>query len=966
MSKEVFDAKYAGLNKEQRMAVNTIEGPVMVVAGPGTGKTTILTLRIAQILQKTDTSPEAILALTFTESGVIAMRRKLRDIIGHTAYRVPIFTFHSFAHFVIQRYPEYFDDIVGSTALGDHEPVTIIDTILEDYSGKHIVPTGKPTFYTPHIIRTISTLKQAALTPDGYRTFLNEEKKVIESSDDFTHTKGKYKGKVKAKYATLLKRLERSYELADVYEAYQKTLRERHKYDFDDMLLYVLHVLQENKEFVQVLQEEYLYVLADEHQDTNTAQNLLLETIASFFDNPNLFVVGDDKQAIYRFQGASTENFAHLPKRFEGVETIALTQNYRSPQEILDTGHILIQENPETISNEQLVAQSKNKESVVVVQAKSAYDELSHLVNRIKENIDDGVAAEEIVVLYRNNADAKSIHEALRNKKISHVIHSRSNVLEHPLMWRLITLIKASVDLSNNELLGQVLLLDILNVDTIVASKAIRKAKERRCVLIECLNKDIQSKLRGWHELFHNENPVEAIETLITEANIVDYILKTDPVDGLKVLDTLITFTKTLVAEDHSARGIALLSQLETLEKHNVRLTMSGRDVEKGKVNLMTTHQAKGLEFEQVYITGVTEKRWGKKSNRTYFIAPPTNASGEIEDERRLFYVALTRAKKQVVISYALHDENNDEQLRSQFIDELGEQVQHTIASESDPATAFRKTREAVSVDTNYLQSLFVQEGLSVTALNNYLACPWKYFFQNLLRIPHVPEPHQLYGTAMHAALRHGQDVYREKGSIDTDAIVIRFKDVLHSLPIGSNDLKRYVKRGEEALRIYLKDPKWIKESDTEVAINDVLFKVDDIEIPLKGMLDKIEHIDEKIRVVDYKTGKPKTRNYILGETKDSNGDLFRQLVFYKLLLAHHKNGMTMKEAVLDFVEPNDGGTCITESFEIVDADMETLITELQQVVRGIYSFTFLDTRCDDRECQFCTMADALPKKKTA
>ncbi len=340
-----FENLYKKLNPEQKKAVDTIDGPVMVIAGPGTGKTQILTLRIANILQKTDVGPDSILALTFTESGTHTMRRRLAETIGSAAYKVNIFTFHGFCNEIIKAYPEEFPRIVGASSITDIDQIRIMEEVILSLKLERLKPYGDPLYYLRPVMSQIKDLKREDIDP------LELEKIIIKQEEDFNtitdlyYDKGAYKGKMKGKYKDLEKNIEKSKDLLIVYRAYEEALKQSKVFDYEDMIMEVVRVLRKNQDLLLRLQEKYQYILADEHQDANQAQNHILELLSSFFDNPNLFIVGDEKQAIFRFQGASLENFLYFKKLYPRAALIRLERNYRSTQSILDAAHSLIQKN---------------------------------------------------------------------------------------------------------------------------------------------------------------------------------------------------------------------------------------------------------------------------------------------------------------------------------------------------------------------------------------------------------------------------------------------------------------------------------------------------------------------------------------------------------------------------------------------------------------------------------------------
>ncbi len=325
MTSEEFEKQYKGLNKAQKEAVDTIEGAVMVVAGPGTGKTKTLTLRIANILLKTQVNPENILALTFTEAAAHEMRKRLLSIIGQDAYRVDITTFHSFANNFIKNHQEEFAHIISSESINEIDQLEIVDSCINYLPLNILRPLGDLNYYVKPSVGMINKLKQENVSPSDFKKGLDQFEKDLKSKDDLYHEKGAHKGKMKSQYKRMNDDLLKNRELLEVYKLYQDKLNEQKKYDYTDMLLEVIKKLQEHDYLLQYLQEKYQYFLVDENQDTNSSQNKIVELVSNYFDNPNLFIVGDEKQAIFRFQGATLSNFYNFRKKYPASKLINLS-----------------------------------------------------------------------------------------------------------------------------------------------------------------------------------------------------------------------------------------------------------------------------------------------------------------------------------------------------------------------------------------------------------------------------------------------------------------------------------------------------------------------------------------------------------------------------------------------------------------------------------------------------------------
>ena len=352
---ETFLTELNRLNEAQREAVEHIEGPVLVIAGPGTGKTHILTARIGRILLETDAQPHNILCLTFTEAGVLAMRERLLEFIGPEAHRVHIYTFHSFCNSIIQDNLELFGrhDL---EPLSDLERVEIIRRILDELDINHPLKKGRADiyFYEKHLHDLFQKMKSEDWSIEFVKQKIEEYLEDLPNRKEYTYqvNRGEFrKGDLKnAKLDDTILRMDRLRSATALFPRYIDLLRKYRRYDFADMILWVLRVFEQNTALLRTYQEQYLYFLIDEYQDTNGAQNQIALRLIEYWENPNIFIVGDDDQSIYEFQGARLKNLTDFYKRFEShLKLILLKDNYRSSQNILDTSRALISKNEKRI-----------------------------------------------------------------------------------------------------------------------------------------------------------------------------------------------------------------------------------------------------------------------------------------------------------------------------------------------------------------------------------------------------------------------------------------------------------------------------------------------------------------------------------------------------------------------------------------------------------------------------------------
>lgn len=1005
-----FEDKYRQLNKRQKEAVDAIEGPVMVIAGPGTGKTSILTLRIANILRQTDTSPDSILALTFTESGVYSMRKKLADIISSSAYKVNIYTFHSFCNDIIKNYPEEFPRIIGAQNITDVDQIKILEEIIDNTKLNILKPYGDTYHYVRSIISEINNLKQENIKATGLAIMLEKQANNFDLIPDLYHEKGKYQGKMKGKYKDWQKINEKNKELQKVYVKYERALETKRLYDYQDMILEVIKALESNKDLLLQLQEKYQYVLADEHQDANNSQNKILELISGFHENPNIFIVGDEKQAIFRFQGASLENFLYFKKLYPQAILIYLTENYRSSQSILDASHSLISKN--TLGQEvkiELKAKASHKNIPVNLYSfTKAYNEYRFISENIQDKINQGINPAEIAIIYRENKDASPVARALEKLGIPFSIESDQELFSDNDIAKIILLMKTINDLGASETLARALFIDFLQLSYVDIYKVIAFAKAKKLSIFDAIHKSkylaeakvddisalllIYEKLEYWGKQAKNIGLLDFFDLLVRESGFIKYILmSSESADKLNKLDKLLNQMKELVNSHKNYRLVDFINYLVILEKHNIVIKVRDKALTDKSVHLMTAHKSKGLEFDYIYIINLVDGHWGNKKEMSKFKLPIGSGQNEalssdpIDDERRLLYVALTRARKEVYLTHSQLSEEGKSLLPSQFLGEidlelisiretkkLEEKYELNLADNFLISKVVTKDLK----DKNYLRKLFFEQGLSVTALNNYLTCPWQYFFCNLVRLPQVLSKHQMYGTAMHNTLKHFFDKYRDEQDLNKQELLDLFEKYLVKQPIGQNDYETTLQKGKLSLSGYYDNynTRWSRSVINEFNIAGVYAELssDDNEGPevseghnkilLKGTLDKIEiQPDGMVTVVDYKTKKPMSRNQIEGKTKTGDGKYKRQLVFYKILLDKYEKGKyQMTTGELDFIEPDEKGRYRKESFIITPEEEKEVLALIAKTATSIANFDFWTKRCDDRKCEYCALRDIM------
>ncbi len=994
MDTKAFQSAYERLNASQKEAVDTIEGPVLVIAGPGTGKTQILTLRIANILLKTDTPPENILALTFTESGARAMRERLQSYIGNAAYRVSIHTFHEFAGTLIRAYPDAYERAVGGRPATDLEKVGLIEDIIDTGKIKTLRPNGNPTYYVKPILSAIALMKREYITPDAFKAIIEHQEAELATTVKI-HEKGAHKGKVRGEYHKREKELKKNRELLYLYRTYDSLLSAHNLFDFEDMIFETVRALERNEDMLRDLQERFLYILADEHQDVNGSQNRILELLASFHDRPNVFVVGDEKQAIFRFQGASLENFLYFEERFPHTKTIALTNNYRSRQNILNLAHSLITQVDSPAAALRIPLEALPGEDGFMTWASyphAAVEDdavVSHIETLLKADTD----AKEIAIILRSNREVEAYATALRKRGVTVAASADGDILHHPITTTVRSLIKAVLEPSNETALFSVLhysfwqipredlvnifrarsfshpLAKIISDDDFLQTLSLREPERIRTVAMV---------LRDTHERLSNQAAHRVLEHLLTASGFIDHLMRTDPQEGGRVLRRLYDEIEALVTA-HRATTLTEVDRLFSLYiEHGLPLSAPYIRTSTTAVTVMTAHKSKGLEFEHVFVPHLTDARWGDTTPTQHFKIPITkhvndDAYDSLDDERKLLYVAMTRAKIGLYLSYATENSDGRSLGPSPLMADISPDVlkiTDTADAEAsfNPLSALAEEPRQSLIDISVLRATLAERGISATALNNYVKSPWIYLYRNVFRMPSVQDESLQFGTALHNTMRRLTTHHTKTNTLPEPPLIKQSLEAeLERLPLSVEEYTRLHERGFEAILRYVDtlQATWPARTEEERHFEARLPTglAEWPEVFLTGSLDRLDFDDDGrlMRVIDYKSGKPRTRGYIEGTTKDSNGDYKRQLTFYALLLSLQSDDrLHTKTGCLSFLEADEKGNIHEEEFIVTEEEIATLKTEIIRVTEEITNGAFLNAPCDATICEYCDLVESL------
>jgi len=1021
-----FQEALATLNPQQLAAVNKMDGPVLVVAGPGTGKTQILAARIGKILTETDARPHEILCLTYTDAGAVAMRKRLFDFIGPDAYRVNIYTFHAFCNEVIQENLEYFGKM-NLEPLSDLDSALLFRELVDEFSNTHPLKrfTGDVYYDVSRLKNLFSTMKRESWDAAMIKKAVDEYLADIPLREEFTYKRANAKlginiGDPKQKdIDAVAEKMNQLLAAVGEYQNYDAKMKAQGRYDYDDMIIWVLRAFRENEEILRRYQERYQYILVDEFQDTSGSQNELLKFILNYWETPNVFVVGDDDQSIFKFQGANMKNILDFANDYVStLYTVVLKHNYRSNQHILNISKVLIDNNNERLTKQlaldkNLQAAHPRFDELAVEPVIREYDnpdqEIVDVALQIEKLIKDGTEPGEIAVIYRNHSQVEELVHFLDQKKIAVSTRRKINVLELPFGEKVISILRyLAMELdspySGDELLFEILHYDFFGVAPIEIAKASIEVSKNNYGLANnqgktSLRRYISEMKAPKADLFNTADQttkmkflVNDIDQLLTDAvsltlqqlfqkliakmGILKYIMQ-QPDKGwyMQVLTSIFNFLKDESRKMPEITPADFVATIDLMKRNSISLDLNQVIFAENGVNFMTAHGSKGLEFEYVFLIGCSKKIWDSKGRNMGFSYPDTltqSAADDIaqkEESRRLFYVAITRSKQCLFISYAGKDKNGKPQESSQFIGEIVADTHHDIqypkVGEDAMMTFFltqfnEAEKPKVSLlDKNYIDLLLQNYTLSVTHLSNYLDCPLKFYFQNLIRVPAGKSPAATFGQAVHWALNKAFRALADNNNEfpATDEFMGQFRWYMYRNrdSFTKEDFKLRLDYGEKILPPYYEQNlnKWNKIAITERAIKNV--EIDGI--PIKGNLDKIEFTGKQVNVVDYKTGKYKNAKSKFNRPNDDEpvgGDYWRQAVFYKLLIDHDRTlDWEVISTEFEFVEPISEGEYYKEKVVITPQDVEQVTNQIKDVYQKILNHDF-NTGCGKKECDWC------------
>lgn len=945
-----FEKEYQKLNQAQKEAVNAIDGPVMVVAGPGTGKTQVLSMRIANILRETDIKADGILCLTFTNSAVDAMKSRLVKYIGEAAEGVNVLTFHSFGMEMVKEYYKVLGLDSAPKLLDDIDALNIFDEVLEKNSWQHIRPRADRSRYFKDLRSLMSLLKRERITAQFFLAEVDQEIDQTKNDPDNISSRGESKGELKKEVLNKIESLERSREAAQFFKLYEETKKIKNVFDYDDVLENLVAIAEKSENAVSDIRERYLYILVDEHQDSSRVQNEFLKLVWGEVDHPDIFVVGDDRQLIYGFSGASIDHFQGFKKTWRSAKLITLVDNYRSTQIILDTSHALLES---VMTPEKLRSQSEEHYPIRLIQAESEEDEILACAEDIKDRIKKGVNLNDCAILVPKNVQVRRALRILHECGLAVSSAPALDLFDQKKAQEIMRVFKIISHPEDNASFARSFLDDISGIPAMEAHNYLAGQKMREFSLDNASRESPSlfgdgenvrrwiNNLRKWRK--HKDDEIAAVIEMIRSS-----LPKDDaPIVSTKdILDTILSLVNREKERNPRLSLSQFVSFLERLESYGeaVPIMMGNQD----GVKVLTLHSSKGLEFDYVWIAHMDE-RGLDNGKRSAFILPERVDQKindkDIDREKRKLYVAITRAKRFCALSYSV-GKDGDRQV-AKVIDELPTEILHKEVRV--PAKMGQKKKENFLPEIKKLAGQKYKDRIvSASALSNFFECAWKWYFRNLLGLPETPNDSIIFGDKVHKIL---------------DQIIKSGKLVLS----GDKEVDELVKVWTEKRLPQITQK---RENEQPVSFKDPKFPY----LNIFGRIDLIEHLnDGSLRITDFKTGSAKKKSDIIKLSDEGRlSNLARQLAMYSYLIQGTPKwgGAKVTESRLEFLEAKSEKDRIL-NHSVSDEEINLLMKDIADYDALLRNGGWIDQECHyksfghaggraskNSECEYCKMAE--------
>ena len=1023
------------LNREQLQAVTHKDGPLLIVAGAGTGKTTVITQKIAYIIEQRWANSDEILALTFTEKAAGEMEERVDKLLPMGYLDLWISTFHSFGERILKDHGLEIGLPNDFKLFNEFEQWALVKKNLDKFDLDYYRPLGNPTKFIYALIKHFSRAKDDDISPAGYLEYAEGLKENLDNMLSGSKVRSK-----KLEVRSLVnsegvldktvaeQEIMRINEVANSYHVYQQLLLDNNALDFGDLINYCLKLFRERPAILEKYRKQFKFILLDEFQDTNWAQYELVKMLAE--PKNNLSVVCDDDQAIFRFRGASMSNVLQFKKDYSKAEKIVLVKNYRNRQNVLDLSYEFIKlNNPNRLEyqfnkdgkegmklNKKLIAQENSEAVIKVMQGVDLQDEVRQVVEKIADLKikNKNTSWNDFAILVRANNSAKDFCNALDIAGLPYQFMASRGLYAKSVVMNLIAYLKLLDNYHESPAVYRVLNLlifdfsyqELVNFNYIANKKAwslytaLRNSNGKLGGTTQIKIDKVLNLINKHTAMARDKNASEIIMAFLNDSGYLQYLISRDERESRESASLLNQFMKRIQKfeagnDDKSVK--AFLTELN-MEIDSGEQGSLSPDIESGPeaIKIMTVHSAKGLEFQYVFIANMVDKRFPTTERKEPILIPDAlikeilpEGDIHLEEERRLFYVAMTRAKQNLYFSWAPDYGGARKKKPSRFLIECGIVHENTkIRKYENTCLAVGKSRRAKTTVVDFQGAkahkqesekveIQIPKYFSYTQLAAFSNCPYQYRFAHILRIPRQGKAVFSFGKTMHLTLQKLFILINEKKGLGQGdlfiltpspsparvhpapregrgkrerGVVISLDEVLQLYEQNWIDdwyeddaeKQKYKKKGKEILKGFHEkhSGNWPNAIFLEKGFNIKLKSGEDL-YTIRGMIDRIDEVDGKLKIIDYKTGSPKEK---------LNFNEKEQLLIYQLAT---ESLFKQEIKSLTFYYLNDNSEV---EFLGADKELEKVKEKAINVIEGIKKGEFPPK--PSKLCKYCDFFD--------
>ncbi|MFA5945425.1 MAG: ATP-dependent DNA helicase [Patescibacteria group bacterium] len=992
------------LNPEQLMAVTHGEGPLMIIAGAGTGKTTVVTKRIAWLIEQKLAEPNEILALTFTDKAANEMEERVDRLLPMGYLDLSISTFHSFCEKVLREHGIH----IGIPS--DFKLYTEVDCWLlmrrniDRFELDYFKPRGSPTKFLRQLLQHFSRAKDEGITPEKYLLAVEELESVILSDvvissgarDLIGQSNPSSRRDDNAVSDEDRLELQKWQELSSAYAMYETLLSEKHAIDFGGLLLLTLELFKTRPNVLEEYKKRFKYIIVDEFQDTNSIQNELVKILVH--EPRNITVVGDDDQAIYKFRGAALANILEFRTDFPDASRVVLTRNYRSGATILDAAHKLIQtNNPHRLEaseglSKKLQSQTESEGLVRHLHCATAVEEVEQVIKEIITKHESGEAEwSDFAILARSNDAVDPFLEALERAGVPYHFVALSGLYTKPIILDAMAYMRAVCEPYHSPAMYRILShprLGLTEGDLSELMRYVRRKSGGAIIdgmrsLTQAIGMSLDGRNRAMQITTIIEQLREKAKRLPVTELFVSVLKDTGLLGDLKVLAErdqqenfrhlegfLARLKRYVIASPDNKLLPGFLEEFDA-EREAGEAGGLRPDAEEGPdvVNVMTIHAAKGLEFKYVFVVNMIEQRFPSVSRSDQLPLPPALVrkvdaalDDHVAEERRLFYVAMTRAKEGLYLCSAEDYGGTRKRKPSRFLAELGYQAPVVEKKKTITTDDLLDERAGGRDEDRAIPSLALPTKFSFSQIAAFGNCPLQYKYAHILKIPTFGRHQFSFGQSMHLTLEkfvkrlleaEGNTQVSLFGAPPTAPVLPSERELLEMYSASFIDewypdsatREKYREEGVKALKEFHRK---VAENTPKPLLLEAGFTLKIGDILMKGRIDRIDSVDGGVEIIDYKTGRAKEK---------LEWDDRRQLLLYALAGEQCFNPpLIVKALTYYYVETNQ-----TMSFAPTEKDKEKLLDEIQETVGGIRTSSF-EAKPGPFTCKYCDFKDICPK----